>query len=168
MADLEKPPALSGYYQWSEVDGNGQLVPNKEGFETPAKKRIKFFNTDTQKEHTVHLTQDTGTKGIEWVLKYTLQDFHEFNDRFPLRDEAKYKEYRRFLVGPAEIFWDEVMGESPFNVPSTGQVDANFNLAITRYLEKVAGTTNVRDNLIWFLQDWKKPFPMSVMWNGSR
>ncbi len=102
MADLEKPPALSGYYQWSEVDNNGQLVPNKEGFETPAKKRNKFLDIDASKEHTVYLTQDTGTKGIEWALKYTLQDWSEFNDRFPLQDEAKYKEFRRFLAGPAE------------------------------------------------------------------
>ena len=76
--------------------------------------------------------------GPKWQLKYTIPDF-QMNCviRFTLEDDDRFTVFGRCLFSLGSTYWDEMLSEI------AGRNNADFNEAITLYLEKDAQVHNL-------------------------
>jgi len=144
MSELEKGPLLGQTYKWAQLDEYGRPVPGKEGYTAPKAESFKFEYGG--KDHTVHALVDTGTHGFEYPFKFTLPRIMEYIDKWNIDNAERYDFFKRFVSGPAQLAWDEVLSSDEFK-DATSRTNGNWELAIARYFERLEMTSNIRDNL---------------------
>ena len=95
------------------------------------------------RERKCDIVMDNAQVGPEWSLQYTIPDFQKnCVDRFSLEDDDRFTVFGHCLFGLSSTYWEEVL----FDV--TGRTNADFDEAITLYLEKVAQVQNLQDSIL--------------------
>ena len=157
MSELIKESSFSAYYKWQRLDRLGRPV-NQTGFTQPDTLKINHTVSEGR-EQSAYIVPDQGINGPEWALCYTIPGFKEnLLTRFSLTNSAIYSTFAKCLQGKAKSTWEELMvDEFP---DDTGRTTAAFDGALRRYLEKIACCENMKDNVLRWLQTWRKPFEM--------
>ena len=110
--------------------------------EQPPKTSTVRYNFDNR-ERKCNIVMDDAPRGPECPLKQTIPEFQKnIVIRFTLEDDDRFTVFSRCFFSLGSTYWDEVLLEV------AGRTNADFDKAITLYLEKVAQVQNPRNSIL--------------------
>ena len=154
MANLLRECPFAAFPKWTRLNQFGMRDTRTQ--QRPPKTSSIRYDHDGR-ERKCEIIMDDAQAGPEWPLQYTIPDFiKNCRDRFLLEDADRFTVFGRCLFSLGSTYWSEVLSEI------TGRTNADFDEAITLYVEKVAGVQHLQDSILRWVSKWKKPFVLDL------
>ena len=133
----------------------------------PEKMKVLCVDPETGKRIKWDIIPDKGNQGPEWTMVFTYPSFKELFEQCLITGTNLWVYWLKCFQNKASIHWSTLV-TTEFTPADTEQTDKGFALALIRFLEVIANQTHLKNSILRFMQNFKKPFVQMLTQHCSR